>query len=132
MVTQDVIMVHLVQEKCITCGVIWGVPSDYQSRRKQDHNNFYCPNGHTQCYIGKSDAERLREELDRVKAGNASLHDVLTRKNEQLQEKDYRIRSLKGAKTRIENRVKNGVCPCCNRTFKNLAAHFKTQHPDML
>ena len=24
----------------------------------------------------------------------------------------------------------NGVCPCCTRTFPNLAAHMKTKHPD--
>jgi hypothetical protein len=25
--------------------------------------------------------------------------------------------------------VKHGVCPCCKRTFENLARHMKGQHP---
>lgn len=33
-------------------------------------------------------------------------------------------------KTRIKNRVKNGVCPCCNRTFENLARHMQAKHSD--
>jgi hypothetical protein len=26
--------------------------------------------------------------------------------------------------------VANGVCPCCNRTFQNLARHMAGKHPD--
>ena len=39
---------------------------------------------------------------------------------------------MKGQVTRIKKRVANGVCPCCNRTFKDLAAHMSTQHPDYI
>ena len=39
-------------------------------------------------------------------------------------------RSQKAAKTRLKNRVASGVCPCCNRTFKQLAAHMSRQHPE--
>lgn len=48
-------------------------------------------------------------------------------------DRDYtenRRRAEKAAKTRLKNRAKAGVCPCCNRTFKQLAAHMKTQHPN--
>lgn len=27
-------------------------------------------------------------------------------------------------------RVKNGVCPCCNRSFQNLKRHMNTKHPN--
>ncbi len=27
-------------------------------------------------------------------------------------------------------RIVSGVCPCCNRTFQNLARHIAGQHPD--
>jgi hypothetical protein len=36
---------------------------------------------------------------------------------------------VKGVKTRMANRIKHGVCPCCNRTFLNLQRHMTTQHP---
>lgn len=38
--------------------------------------------------------------------------------------------AYKGAATRLKNRAKAGVCPCCNRTFQNLARHMASQHPD--
>ena len=38
--------------------------------------------------------------------------------------------AYKGHLTRVKRRVGNGVCPCCNRTFKNLADHMTTKHPD--
>jgi hypothetical protein len=31
--------------------------------------------------------------------------------------------------TRIRNRIAAGVCPCCTRTFKNVARHIKDKHP---
>lgn len=33
-------------------------------------------------------------------------------------------------KEQLETRAANGVCPCCHRTFKQLARHMKTKHPD--
>jgi hypothetical protein len=43
---------------------------------------------------------------------------------------ERRRRAEKAAKTKIKNRVAKGVCPCCNRTFQNLADHMKSKHPD--
>jgi hypothetical protein len=40
-----------------------------------------------------------------------------------------RANGYKGHATRITKRAKAGVCPCCNRTFKQLAAHMASQHP---
>lgn len=42
-------------------------------------------------------------------------------------------KSLKSEITKrrkIEKRVANGVCPCCNRTFEDLARHMSTKHKD--
>lgn len=36
---------------------------------------------------------------------------------------------MKGALVKTQTRVKNGVCPCCTRSFSNLAAHMATKHP---
>lgn len=40
------------------------------------------------------------------------------------------LTAQRGATKRLSNRVKNGVCPCCTRSFHNLREHMKTQHPD--
>tara|TARA_Y100000310_G_scaffold338946_1_gene430083 strand:- start:1163 stop:1354 length:192 start_codon:yes stop_codon:yes gene_type:complete len=38
--------------------------------------------------------------------------------------------TYKGQVTKLKNRAKAGVCPCCNRTFQNLSRHMETKHPD--
>lgn len=106
---------------CSQCGVpIYG-PEQKQigALAHKGKNNFHCINGHSQIYIGETDAEKLaavRVEL------NAAL------------ERESRANRLKEAARadlrRTKNRVANGVCPCCNRTFQNLAAHMKTKHTD--
>jgi hypothetical protein len=42
---------------------------------------------------------------------------------------DQVIRELK-AQVASKERVSAGVCPCCTRTFQNLAQHMANQHPD--
>ena len=37
---------------------------------------------------------------------------------------------MRGVATRMKNRIKVGVCPCCNRTFQDLAKHMASQHKD--
>lgn len=37
---------------------------------------------------------------------------------------------MKGVATRLKNRAAHGVCPCCNRTFQQLARHMSAKHPD--
>jgi hypothetical protein len=39
------------------------------------------------------------------------------------------LAAQKGVTTRIKRRVANGVCPCCKRTFQDLARHMAGQHP---
>lgn len=49
---------------CANCGIPFAITTDKESRLRECHNNFYCPNGHPQSFNGKSEAEILREKLD--------------------------------------------------------------------
>lgn len=106
-------------EECITCGVMFAMPSEFQERLRENHNSFYCPNGHKMYYSGKSESEKLRDEL--------------RRKEQELADTAIEKRRLENKITEVNrklNRVHNGVCPCCNRSFKNLKRHMATKHPD--
>lgn len=114
------------------CGVHFGMTSDFVDRRKQDHEEWYCPNGHNQYFPSKSREELLKQEivqkneaLEYMQRAKDALHNKVTTLT-------HSVRAQKAAKTKILNRVKNGVCPCCNRTFVDLQRHFKTKHPDLL
>lgn len=121
----------LVIETCCNCGIVFGLDESYRRRLLQSHDDFYCPNGHPQHFVGETDKERLQKEVNSLTQRNAVL---LQRRDElihQMEGLKYSNRALKAAKTKVMNRVKNGVCPCCNRTFSDLQSHFKTKHPEL-
>ncbi len=120
----------LVTETCYSCGILFAMPADHKQRLLKNRNSFYCPNGHAQQYTGKTEAEKLREqleakdrELERERSRTAAA-----RAEAQMAENSRRV--TKGHLTRIKNRIKHGVCPCCNRQFKNLQRHMENKHPD--
>jgi hypothetical protein len=111
------------------CGMVHAVPEelrDYQLRQHRDGRtmiSIYCPLGHARVRAGKGEAARLREKLEAEYAKAARL----TAEADQLFASNS---ALKGAATKARKRAKAGVCPCCNRTFQQLARHMKSKHPN--
>lgn len=111
------------------CGMRHAVPQELRDHQLRQHNNgqaprsIFCPLGHEHIPAGEGRAEQLEAQLARERAA----HDQT---RAELRTTERRRRSEKAAKMRIANRVKNGVCPCCHRTFVNLQRHMKTKHAD--
>lgn len=103
------------------CGVVYALSEWYQRERRKDGNSWHCPNGHSLSYRNaiKSDTERLREAETRETA----LRD-------QLRAAACEAEKIRGVLLRDRHRFANGVCPCCNRSFENVARHMTTKHPD--
>lgn len=110
-------------ETCCKCGMAFAMPIDFQARRRDDKDTFYCPAGHGQHYTGKTEEQKLRDAL-------AQRDAALARERGRSQSlKDQRDHITK-AHRKMRARVMNGVCPCCNRSFANLREHMATQHAD--
>ena len=91
---------------------------------KRKQGAVYCPAcGKQSCWTGKSEEQLLRDRLTSKQA-------LVDRLNEDIRHKDRKLSASKGQMTKLKNRVKNGVCPCCNRTFVNLLRHMKSKHPE--
>lgn len=125
-----------VTQVCVNaqCGLSFAVPKEWDDLRRKDHQPFYCPNGHKQWYSGETAQERkireLEEQAKRLRQQNNELWtDYSTERGARLQVQ-RRLSATKGVLTRTRNRVARGVCPCCNRSFAQLARHMATQHPD--
>lgn len=124
-------MAQLATEICCNCGIEFAMPERFQRACQADSKKyFYCPNGHSQHYA-ESAADVLRRERDRLKQQAARLEDEAREAREREESAKRQAAAFKGVATRIKNRVKHGVCPCCNRTFQDLARHMKSQHPDV-
>lgn len=113
----------LTTEECCVCGVMFAMPDSLRTQRVDDKKPFYCPNGHGQNFLGKTDAERERERAER-------LAQQLASREEDLRAERMSHRATKAQLTKTRKRVGNGVCPCCNRTFANVTRHMASQHPD--
>lgn len=120
---------EMATEECCNCGIVFGMPKSLQVRCRNDGSiSFYCPAGHPQHYT-KSRVTILEEQLKAEREAKARLDETLTRARA---ERDHHWMERKKLTTRVRNlktRMKNGVCPCCHRSFENLRRHMETQHP---
>jgi hypothetical protein len=116
---------------CGGCGIPYGLPAGFLAARREDGQNWTCPNGCVRHFPpGGSKAEQLEKELEAARS--LAAREARRRQNaeDQARDAEYRRRAAKGQLTKAKKRIANGVCPCCNRTFKNLADHMAGQHPE--
>lgn len=111
-----------VEMACGECGLYFCVPSQWQKERVETGKEWHCPNGHTRVYR-ESEAERLRKQL-------AAKEAELSCERNRVALRDRQLAAARGQATRLKNRIGNGVCPCCTRSFQNLRRHMVNQHPD--
>lgn len=107
---------------CSQCYVPFAVPKEFWDNGWNYGGEIYCPRGHRMTFGPgrvkemEQEAVRLRARLDQQQARAAHME---------------RSRSaVKGQLTKVRRRVGNGICPCCNRTFSDLAKHMTNQHPE--
>jgi hypothetical protein len=123
---------ELVTETCCNCGIPFAMPRSLKDECHKDHSkSFYCPNGHSMVYMGKTDAERERDRADAAtrRAKLAEETSAFYRKEAQAQKRQ--AAAYKGQLTRARKRAGAGVCPVtdCQRTVRQLADHMATKHP---
>jgi len=108
---------------CPTCGVEVFMPAWLVKHRREDKATFYCFNGHSQSFR-ESENDRLKREI-------AEKQRQLDSANARATVAENSARAHKGKVTEIQNRIANGVCPCCKRSFQNLRRHMATKHPEV-
>lgn len=97
----------------------------------RNHQTFYCIHGHPQHFTeDKSEAQKLREQLDAERQARQRAEQRVAEKSDEAQSAWRTASAYKGQVTRLKNRSQAGVCPCCNRTFKQLVQHMANKHPD--
>jgi len=117
--------------ECCVCGIpiVTTVSQEKRLREANGGKDFFCLNGHRQSFGGTA-YSKLQHEL----AATSRRLEEQTRSTQwarnQRDQVERRLNAAKGQITKIKNRVGNGVCPCCSRTFQNLMRHMQTKHPD--
>jgi hypothetical protein len=119
--------------KCWGCGCEFAVDEALYNNKKENKKTLHCPNG-CSLSLGKSRADEVREkmeaELARVKRNNEYMEATAREQRRRADAAEKSLTATRGVVTRLKNRVGNGVCPCCNRTFADLQRHMHSQHPE--
>lgn len=110
--------VTLTSIDCGCCGGTYAINERYRAKQAEEGGSWHCPYCQVSWGYAGGENARLRKE---VAAEKARHQETLSRLNQAEAEKARVERKLK--------RVGRGVCPCCNRTFPNLARHMATKHP---
>lgn len=109
---------------CFNCNMLFAMPSDFEETRFNDGRSFYCPAGHQQYFT------KRENELNELRRQNQQLSNRVSWAEMEAENAKREKTALKGQLTKTRNRIANGVCPCCHRTFKQLATHMSNKHPD--
>lgn len=116
-------LLDFTEYQCATCGCWYAVETYLLKMKMADREKIFCPNGCERRFLGETEAEKWKKEAERLRAERDF-------KQRQIEQRDKSLSAAKGQITKLKNRVGNGVCPCCNRSFENLARHMKCKHPE--
>lgn len=107
---------------CGECGVRQAVSLAAWNGRKSSGKSFYCFNGHSRVFRETTEVKlKLALERERQVREAAEARAMTAETN---------LEQVSKAHRKMRERVMNGVCPCCNRSFGNLRDHMRTEHPE--
>jgi hypothetical protein len=100
------------------CGIALAIPENLHRFAKTKPTDVYCPLGHIFVF-----RDTYKEQYEAEQRRHQATKDLL-----EHEEKSHA--ATRGHLTRQRKRAQAGICPCCNRSFQQLARHMKTKHPD--
>lgn len=119
---------------CWKCKCETWLPTElYNAAKRSSKISFFCAYGHGQCFSeGESEETRLRRERDRLQQQLAYKDDMLRVAEQELDVQSKLVANLKTQRKVVRKRQAAGLCPCCNRSFRQMALHMKNMHPQFL
>lgn len=117
-------LITYAQMTCIKCSAVFALNSEFVDRAKRESGGFHCPHCQQRQGWWTSDADRLKKQLA-DKDRELREEKCATLRQKQIAEEAAEMAAKAQRKLK---RVDRGVCPCCNRSFSNLARHMATQH----
>lgn len=101
------------------CSQHFAMSLRFYDKTRETGETWYCPSGHPRVWSGETTAQKLNA----AEARERHLSD-------QLRAAEAEAEATRVKLVRDRSRFAKGVCPCCNRSFPNVARHMETKHPD--
>lgn len=122
---------------CCHCGMALALSSKWIDEARTlggFKQKFWCPYcGYSQGWGTSQHEKQVQELKSQLSAAQSNQEYYKRRAVDARTEAEHFRKSrdgFKGVLTKVKRRVANGVCPCCTRTFTNLARHMASQHPE--
>lgn len=110
----------VVFEECFTCGAPIAMSEGQQRQFHETGMTIRCVLGHG--------TVRRQSDLSIARAKLQEAQDRLARAETSLRNEQKAHGATRRAKQRLQDRVRNGVCPHCHRSFQNLKRHIASKH----
>lgn len=121
---------------CGTCGGAYALSREFMEHCRKVGRaggaTWRCPycKGPEIWSYGSSEVERLRRKLESAEQREQFAERRLAAERARVRDVERSRAAYKAQSTKLRKRVGNGVCPCCNRTFTQLARHMTAKHPE--
>jgi hypothetical protein len=120
------------------CGPCWRCKCEvwlpaplYNAAKHSSRISFFCPYGHEAAFSeAETEADKLRRERDRLVQQMAQRDDVIAKQGRVIKFTKEEVANLKATATKAKKRTVAGTCPCCHRTFRQMALHMRNKHPE--
>jgi NMD protein affecting ribosome stability and mRNA decay len=120
--------VALEMEVCRECGGAYALSKGYKEQKRIKGGSWHCPYCDTSWHFSESENARLKKLLEKQEQQTWAEQQ---KAKDALKEARHFRRSrnaVKGQLTKVKNRIQKGICPHCNRYFKNLHRHMQSKH----
>lgn len=122
---------------CPTCGIVYAIPTTMVESAYAKGNRkivWHCPNGHELGYNGESKEAKAKRTAEReaeyAKNRAARLAADLEQTRAHLHGQKSLATRMKNERNVARERAAAALCPCCNRSFKQLRRHMASKHPN--
>ena len=118
-----------VVEECNRCFAPFAINAEHYRVRRNDGKPFWCPacGGSISYVVGeRAEQKRAREAEEKCARAQRDADNAKARAHQAEQ----RAVAVNKQYKRIRERVRAGLCPCCNRNFPALGEHIRHVHPD--
>lgn len=60
-------------QACAVCGIVFSIPTHFETTRRNNGSQFFCPNGHSLVFNSGKTIPGLQIEVDRLTSENSNL-----------------------------------------------------------
>jgi DNA-directed RNA polymerase subunit RPC12/RpoP len=117
--------ITLIDIPCCNCGGTFAIDKYIRDHKLDNGGYILCPYCGMQLSWTETTLEKTRRELAELECNSAK---ALAKSEQQRQAAIDEAKHFRLSRDRLLSRANKGLCPHCNRYFKNIHRHIECKH----